>query len=124
MSTIGQRIKAERERQGLSQKELARRAGVSQPGLSAIESSTKSPNVDTVTLLARALRMKVSTLLGEDEKAPSEAEGAQAIRDVLEDAGVIMPGQELNRAQVDALTEFAKANADFIRARTKQLEED
>ena len=57
MSAVGQRIKQERERRGVSQYRLAKLSGVSQPTISAIEADdqTRSPAVDTVEKIARAL---------------------------------------------------------------------
>lgn len=63
MSTVGERIKAARLAAGISQNQLAKRAGVSQAGLSAIESTTKSPNVDTLERIANALRIPLQKLL-------------------------------------------------------------
>lgn len=63
MSTVGERIKAARLAAGISQNQLAKRAGVSQAGLSAIESTTKSPNVDTLGRIANALRIPLQELL-------------------------------------------------------------
>ena len=63
MSTVGERIKAARLAAGISQNQLAKRAGVSQAGLSAIESTTKSPNVDTLERIANALRIPLQELL-------------------------------------------------------------
>lgn len=56
MPTIGARVKALRESQGLSQPELALRVGISQPALSAIESGrTKTLRGKTLAGLCAAL---------------------------------------------------------------------
>lgn len=62
---VGQIIKAKRESIGISQNQLAKKAGISQASLSALESKTKKPSVETVFLLAAALDCSVSELLGE-----------------------------------------------------------
>lgn len=49
---IGQRIKATRELRGLSQGELARRVGVSQPAASEWESCRSEPTVENLRALA------------------------------------------------------------------------
>ena len=71
MSMVGQKVKEFRERKGISQSELARRAGVSQAGLSALENETKSPTLQTVELIAHALDVQVASLL--DEKIDVES---------------------------------------------------
>lgn len=68
MSIVGKNIQRERENQGISQNSLAKKAGIAQSTLNAIERQTKSPSVDTVSLIAVALKVSVSYLLGEDER--------------------------------------------------------
>lgn len=70
MNNVGLIVKQKRELIGLSQNQLAKKARVSQAALSALESETKNPNVETVFLLANALDCTVSELLGEK---PAEA---------------------------------------------------
>lgn len=67
MSAVGESIKEKRKERKLSQNQLAKKAGIAQATLSAIESSTKSPAVDTVEKLADALECSISELLGEKQ---------------------------------------------------------
>lgn len=67
MCEIGERIKRMRELSGISQNQLAKKAGIAQSTLSAIEAKTKSPSVDTVIMLAKALDCTVAHLIGEDD---------------------------------------------------------
>lgn len=54
MSWAGNIIKLARAETGLSQRELARRAGTSQATLSAYESGNKSPSLDTLARIIRS----------------------------------------------------------------------
>lgn len=65
MNHVGLIVKRKREFIGLSQNQLAKKAGISQATLSALESETKNPSVETVFLLANCLDCTVSELLGE-----------------------------------------------------------
>ena len=65
MSDVGQRIRQLRIEQKISQNALAKRAGIAQATLNAIEADTKNPSVETVRLLAVALGSTVSELMGE-----------------------------------------------------------
>ena len=65
VSVVGVNIKAEREKQGYSQNALAKKAGIAQATLNAIERQTKNPTVDTVNLIAEALGVTTAKLLGE-----------------------------------------------------------
>lgn len=68
MTTVGEKIKSLRLARGISQNQLAKSAGISQAGLSAIESTTKSPSVDTLGRVADALGISLAQLLGAVEK--------------------------------------------------------
>lgn len=46
---------AERERQGLNQRQLADRSGIKQPMLARLESKRACPTIDTLCTLAHAL---------------------------------------------------------------------
>jgi transcriptional regulator with XRE-family HTH domain len=63
MNSTNDKIKRMRMHKGFSQVELARRSGVSQPAISQIESGTKTPTLDTLRKLAKALGVPVSELI-------------------------------------------------------------
>lgn len=72
MSTwAGNLIRLARHDRGLSQRELARRAGTSQATISAYEAGRKSPNLDTLKRIIRAagldLRIRLEPLDDHDE---------------------------------------------------------
>ena len=75
---VGQRIKEIRLSMNLSQNALAKRAGIGQSTLSDIESTTKSPNTETVCLIAKALGIQVSDLLNKKEAAPETGDSLKA----------------------------------------------
>ena len=52
-----------RQRAGVTQVELARRAGLSQSSISQIEQPTRQPRLDTLRKIARALGCDVSYLI-------------------------------------------------------------
>ena len=68
MSVVGKNIQTIREARGYSQNALAKKAGIAQATISAIEKETKSPSVDTVILIANALCVPVADLIGEAAK--------------------------------------------------------
>ena len=67
MTSIGEQIKDVRTAKGISQNQLAKRDGISQAGLSAIENTTKSPNIDTLNRIANALGIPITALLGDPQ---------------------------------------------------------
>ncbi len=65
VGTLGDRLRQLRAARGWSQRELARRAGLSQPVVSGIESGiAKAPQALTLTKLAQALGVRIDELLG------------------------------------------------------------
>jgi XRE family transcriptional regulator, regulator of sulfur utilization len=60
---LGITIKRLRERRGLTQEALAKKAGVHRVYVAQIEAQTKVPSLPTLEKLAKALGAKVATLL-------------------------------------------------------------
>jgi transcriptional regulator with XRE-family HTH domain len=58
--SVGSKLRAIRDERGLSQRELAQRAGVSANAISLIERDENSPSVATLQSLASALQIKMS----------------------------------------------------------------
>jgi transcriptional regulator with XRE-family HTH domain len=75
--TLGRRIRAARERYGMSQAELARRIGISGTALNQIESGkTPDPGVSRIIGIARVLGVNIDDLVGlyeETQTAPMTA---------------------------------------------------
>jgi XRE family transcriptional regulator, regulator of sulfur utilization len=69
---IGMRVKAERQRLGLSLRALAERTGFSASFLSQVELDQTTPSLASLARLAQALGVTLSSLLAEQE-TPSEA---------------------------------------------------
>jgi transcriptional regulator with XRE-family HTH domain len=80
---IGKRIRALREERGLTQREVARRAGLTPSGVGFIEhGQTRNPSAETVVAVARALGVPVEELLREPvplDEAPMEVGQAEAL---------------------------------------------
>lgn len=66
-STIGKRIRRERESIGLSQDVLAHLIGVSRPSLTLMESGRQRIQVHVACALADILGMPIAELLSEEE---------------------------------------------------------
>lgn len=64
--TIGQWIKEEREKAGLSIRQLADKVGVSNSYLSKIERDLKNPSIDTLVKLGKALNAPIENILAHE----------------------------------------------------------
>jgi transcriptional regulator with XRE-family HTH domain len=74
---VGSLIRRERQRQGLSLRELARRVGVSASMLSQVETDRTRPSVSTIYAIATELGLSIDALLSDTGAAPA-AEAAVA----------------------------------------------
>lgn len=73
---FGDAIKNRLEAEGLSQRELARRTGVSQTTISMIIAGKQMPNLEFALEIARALKISIDSLLT-DEDTPQEDDSTQ-----------------------------------------------
>ena len=71
--SVGESVRIVRELQGLSQNELARRSGIPQATLSAIENDRVSLGVERAKVLARALRCHPAVLVFPSWEIPVES---------------------------------------------------
>jgi transcriptional regulator with XRE-family HTH domain len=62
---IGENLKRARFRAGLTQQELADKAGTTQTTVARIERDTVEPEVTTIRKLAAALDVRIAELLGD-----------------------------------------------------------
>jgi transcriptional regulator with XRE-family HTH domain len=67
---VGERIKAIREAKGLTLEDIASRTGLSPELLNQVETDLISPPLGTLVRLAKALEMKMGTLISGGEKKP------------------------------------------------------
>lgn len=85
---FGTRIKQLREFVGLSQNELARRAGIAQSSLSYLESGSKSPSVETLLRICNALGITLADFFGQESSdIPAD------LRQLLREAEDLTPDQ-------------------------------
>lgn len=111
-SMIGIAIKQLREEQGMSQNQLAKRSGISQSAISSIESTTKSPSIDTVFVIATALNTTVPQLLG----FTSEAKEKPTVMDDGLDEDLVNLLVDLSPSEVQRVKDFV---AGLIAARAE-----
>lgn len=81
-STFSARLRAARERAGLSQADLAAKAGFQPSAISHFENARREPAFDTLKILADALGVPIDYLLGrEGEARPTGPVADQMFRD-------------------------------------------
>jgi transcriptional regulator with XRE-family HTH domain len=68
IKTVGDNVRALREKAGLSQEDLAQRAGLHRTYVGSIERGERNVSLENIERLATALRIKPSALLDEEIK--------------------------------------------------------
>lgn len=76
---LGQKIRQFRISQGLSQEELALRAGMNPAHLGHIERGLKSPTIDTISKISEALNIGLSQLFDFETQASSDTGSTKII---------------------------------------------
>jgi transcriptional regulator with XRE-family HTH domain len=79
---LGRRIRALREQRGLTQLELARKAGVSRPYIARLESDSSQPSLTVLGKVATALDMKTEELLAVTEAPDAIVQVTQWLQEV------------------------------------------
>lgn len=110
---IGQRLHAERQRRGVSLRELARRPAVSPSALSQIETGRSRPSVGTLYAIVSELGLSLDELFGSGRTAAGSGPA--------ETGGVVQRRDERNAIDLESgvrwerLTPQAERDTDFVR---------
>jgi len=65
---LAKTVRSRREELGLSQRQLAERAGMTQPGVARFEAGGTTPTIPVLERLARALGLRLTVALGPHER--------------------------------------------------------
>lgn len=105
LRVLGKRIRALRERRGLTQEDFARRSGISISFASLLERGERSPSYDTLVQVASALEVPLSELFRDFSGASYDDPYFGRLLDFARKS-------RLSRAQVDRLIAVASAMFD------------
>lgn len=109
LRTLGKRIRALRERRGLTQEDFARRSGISISFASLLERGERSPSYDTLVQVAAALEVPLAELFRDFSGATYDDPYFGRLLDFARKS-------RLSRAQVDRLIAVASAMFDVAPA--------
>jgi transcriptional regulator with XRE-family HTH domain len=118
---VGQRLRSERERHGLSLRELARRLEISPSALSQIETGRSRPSVGTLYAIVSELDMSLDELFGSRRAASSASRGAEAPAGAEETGATLVQRRDTRKGidlesgvRWERLTPTAEQDADFL----------
>ena len=118
MKDFGERLKALREKAGLSQRELARLAGIEAMQISRYERGVGYPAVETLIAIARTLDVGLDYLLLGKTQA-SKRSDTQIFRHITLLEKLRQADKELDKKDVEMVT--ALLDAFMVRKRMKKL---
>lgn len=101
--SIGENIRKKMKQAGISQNELARRAGLSSSGMSTIINGTFEPRMDNLRQIAQALGCPLSDLLDEPDAQKEQEVPEDPLLDQLRNIA-----QQLTPERRQRLLDFAR----------------
>jgi transcriptional regulator with XRE-family HTH domain len=118
---VGQRLRSERERHGVSLRELARRLEISPSALSQIETGRSRPSVGTLYAIVSELDMSLDELFGSQRTAASAARAVDAAGSAEETGATLVQRRDTRKGielesgvRWERLTPTAEEHADFL----------
>jgi transcriptional regulator with XRE-family HTH domain len=108
---VGRRLRAERERQGVTLRSLARRLEISPSALSQIETGRSRPSVGTLYAIVSELDMSLDELFGSSRSAAPRHTGAGSVVQRRETRKVL---DLESGVRWERLTPTAEPDADFL----------
>lgn len=82
---LGERIKSRLQELGLAQKDLALQLNISPSTLSGYITGYRTPDINTISIIAGALKVKPSYLIDEDQNTTSPSLSSQDKKDIAKD---------------------------------------
>jgi transcriptional regulator with XRE-family HTH domain len=118
---VGQRLRAERERHGVSLRELARRLAISPSALSQIETGRSRPSVGTLYAIVSELDMSLDELFGSQRAVASGPRAVDASGSAEETGATLVQRRETRKGielesgvRWERLTPTPEPDADFL----------
>jgi transcriptional regulator with XRE-family HTH domain len=118
---VGQRLRSERERHGVSLRELARRLEISPSALSQIETGRSRPSVGTLYAIVSELDMSLDELFGSQRPAAAAPRAVEAAVSPEETGATLVQRRDTRKrielesgVRWERLTPTAEPDADFL----------
>ena len=96
---LGQRIREIRKKRGMTQAELAEKAGISVNFVGTAERGIHSPSISTLERIAKALHVNISQLFDFTEELPEKKYAIKELISILKDG---------NSTKIKVVTDIAK----------------
>lgn len=98
---IGENLRLRRTQLKMTQVDLARKTGLKQPTISAIENGVNKPAFETIVLLSDALGCTVSDIIGQNEPVKMQEPATQRLQVIYSQLNAA--GQDFLLAQAEQI---------------------
>lgn len=114
---FGNKLKFLRERNGLTQEQLANKFNLLKSSISMYENNIRLPNVEVIKDFANYFNVSIDYLLDNEEKnkIDDEIKEQEALKRALQKSGFMEKNEDLTDEELERLMKFVNANKEFLK---------
>ena len=117
---LNENIKEARKKNNMTQRQLADAIGVSHNTISDWESGNHKPDIDTLFLLCKVLKVDANYMLDyEQRKKELEAQSDNDYKKILKDKGLMDENENINQEDFEKLIDIASQMKDLMQKKDK-----
>lgn len=114
---FGKNLKFLRERNGLTQEQLANRFNLMKSSISMYENNVRLPNAETIKDFANFFNVSIDYLMGNEinNNIDEELKEKEALKNMLKKTGFMAGDDDLTDEELERLMKFVNANKEFLK---------
>ena len=118
---FGKRLKQLRERNGLTQEQLAKTFNLLKSSISMYENDIRLPNIEIIKDFANYFNVSTDYLLGIEKNNTIDEEliEQQALKNALQKAGFMKKDEDLSNEELKKLMNFVVINKEYLKGKDK-----
>ena len=119
---FGNKLKFLRERNGLTQEQLANKFNLLKSSISMYENNIRLPNVEVIKDFANYFNVSIDYLLDNEEKnkIDDEIKEQEALKRALQKSGFMENNEDLTNEELERVMKFVNANKEKERVFKRQ----
>ena len=116
---FGKKLKLLRERNGLTQEQLATKFNLLKSSISMYENGIRLPNVEIIKDFANYFNVSIDYLMDNENsnKKDEELKEQEILKKVLQKAGYMENDEDLTDEELKKLMKFVNANKEFLKGK-------
>lgn len=116
---FGKKLKLLRERNGLTQEQLATKFNLLKSSISMYENGVRLPNVEIIKDFANYFNVSIDYLMDNEKtnKKDEELKEQEILKKALQKAGYMENDEDLTDEELKKLMKFVNANKEFLKGK-------